>query len=225
MQIRDWLHVSDHCSAIDIVLHRGVNGEIYNIGGNNEKSNIEIIKLIIHMLGKTEKLIKYVQDRPGHDRRYAIDNTKITTQLGWKPAYTLKRGMKETTEWYLSNTAWMENIVSGDYANYYEKMYEVFELPSTSLRDKTPHPTTKPKELYKRLIQCSTNEGALILDPFAGSGTTLLACRETGRNCIAFEKDPKYEPIIRKRAMLDTKELTSFQTIETASPCDLLTFS
>ena len=123
MQIRDWLHVSDHCSAIDTVLHKGLNGEIYNIGGNNEKANIEIVKLIIATLGKSESLIKYVKDRPGHDRRYAIDNTKITTKLGWKPAYTFEQGMKETIEWYLNNKDWIENIVSGDYMKYYEKMY------------------------------------------------------------------------------------------------------
>jgi dTDP-glucose 4,6-dehydratase len=123
MQIRDWLHVADHCSAIDTVLHKGVVGEVYNIGGNNEKANIEIVKLIIETLGKSEKLIKYVKDRPGHDRRYAIDNTKITTQLGWKPSYTFEQGIKETIEWYLNNTEWIENIVSGDYTNYYEKMY------------------------------------------------------------------------------------------------------
>ncbi|WP_066633775.1 dTDP-glucose 4,6-dehydratase [Desulfolucanica intricata] len=123
MQIRDWLHVADHCSAIDTVLHKGLDGEVYNIGGNNEKANIEIVKLIIKTLGKSEKLIKYVKDRPGHDRRYAIDNTKITTQLGWEPSYTFEQGMKETIEWYLSNTEWIENIVSGDYTNYYEKMY------------------------------------------------------------------------------------------------------
>jgi dTDP-glucose 4,6-dehydratase len=123
MQIRDWLHVADHCSAIDTVLHNGVNGEVYNIGGNNEKANIEIVKLIIETLGKSEKLIKYVKDRPGHDRRYAINNTKITTQVGWEPAYTFEQGIKETIEWYLNNIEWIENIVSGDYTNYYEKMY------------------------------------------------------------------------------------------------------
>jgi dTDP-glucose 4,6-dehydratase len=123
MQIRDWLHVADHCSAIDTVLHKGLDGEVYNIGGNNEKANIEIVKLIIETLGKSEKLIKYVKDRPGHDRRYAIDNTKITTQLGWKPSYTFEQGIKETIEWYMNNTEWIENIVSGDYTNYYEKMY------------------------------------------------------------------------------------------------------
>jgi dTDP-glucose 4,6-dehydratase len=123
MQVRDWLHVSDHCSAIDTVLHKGVDGEVYNIGGNNEKANIEIVKLIINTLGKSEDLIKYVKDRPGHDRRYAIDNTKITTQLGWSPAYTFEQGMKETIEWYLNNTEWIENVVSGDYMKYYEEMY------------------------------------------------------------------------------------------------------
>lgn len=123
MQVRDWLHVFDHCSAIDTVLHNGANGEIYNIGGSNEKANIEIVKLIIKTMGKSEKLIKHVQDRLGHDRRYAIDNTKITTQLGWKPVYTFEQGIKETIEWYLSDREWIENIVSGGYVNYYEKMY------------------------------------------------------------------------------------------------------
>ncbi len=123
MQVRDWLHVSDHCSAIETVLHKGKDGEVYNIGGNNEKANIEIVKLIISTLGKSEDLIKYVKDRPGHDRRYAIDNTKITTELGWEPIYTFEQGMKETIQWYLENTEWIENIISGDYANYYDKMY------------------------------------------------------------------------------------------------------
>jgi dTDP-glucose 4,6-dehydratase len=123
MQIRDWLHVTDHCAAIDTVLHKGLNGEVYNIGGNNEKANIEIVKLIIGTLGKSEELIKYVKDRPGHDRRYAIDNTKITTHLGWEPDYTFEEGMKETIEWYLNNRNWIKNIVSGDYVKYYEKMY------------------------------------------------------------------------------------------------------
>jgi len=123
MQIRDWLHVSDHCEAIDTVLHKGTPGEVYNIGGNNEKANIEIVKLIIKNLGKSQDLIKYVKDRPGHDRRYAIDNTKITAELGWKPAYTFEQGMKETIQWYLDNTEWIENIVNGNYVGYYEKMY------------------------------------------------------------------------------------------------------
>jgi dTDP-glucose 4,6-dehydratase len=123
MQVRDWLHVFDHCTAIDTVLHKGENGEVYNIGGNNEKANIEIVKYIINTLGKKEDLIKYVKDRPGHDRRYAIDNTKITTHLGWKPAYTFEKGIKETIKWYIENTEWINNITSGNYANYYEQMY------------------------------------------------------------------------------------------------------
>ncbi len=124
MQIRDWLHVSDHCNAIDTVLHKGVIGEIYNIGGNNEKANIEIVKLIIKTLGKDESLIKYVKDRPGHDRRYAIDNTKITTQLGWAPKYTFEQGIAETIQWYLENEEWMNKITSGDYMKYYDNMYK-----------------------------------------------------------------------------------------------------
>ena len=124
MQIRDWLHVKDHCIAIDTVFEKGRNGEVYNIGGNNEKANIEIVKLIIKALGKTENLIKYVKDRPGHDRRYAIDNTKITTELGWKPSYTFEEGIKETIEWYLNNMEWMESVTSGAYKDYYNKMYE-----------------------------------------------------------------------------------------------------
>lgn len=122
-QVRDWLHVSDHCSAIDIVLHKGRDGEVYNIGGNNEKANIEIVKIIISALGKSENLIKYVKDRPGHDRRYAIDNTKIIKELGWEPEYTFEQGIMETIQWYIHNTEWVDNIVSGEYTNYYNKMY------------------------------------------------------------------------------------------------------
>ena len=106
MQVRDWLHVEDHCRAIDVVLHKGKIGEVYNIGGNNEKANIEIVKLIIKSLGKEESLIQYVADRPGHDRRYAIDNSKITKELGWAPKYTFDEGIKETIEWYLQNKEW-----------------------------------------------------------------------------------------------------------------------
>lgn len=123
MQVRDWLHVSDHCAAIDTVLHKGRDGEVYNIGGNNEKANIEIVKLIIRALGKSVNLIKYVKDRPGHDRRYAIDNTKITTELGWEPVYTFEQGIQETIQWYLDNSNWIENVVSGAYAKYYDSMY------------------------------------------------------------------------------------------------------
>ena len=123
MQIRDWLHVSDHCAAIHTVLTRGRIGEIYNIGGNNEKANIEIVRLILKELGKPESLITYVKDRPGHDRRYAIDNTKITIELGWVPAYTFEQGIHETIQWYLANSEWVERITSGYYQNYYRNMY------------------------------------------------------------------------------------------------------
>lgn len=123
MQIRDWLHVADHCSAIDTVLHEGADGEVYNIGGNNEKANIEIVKLILDKLDKSEDLITYVKDRPGHDRRYAIDNTKITSELGWEPAYTFEKGIVETIDWYLEHEEWVNRIVSGDYMNYYKTMY------------------------------------------------------------------------------------------------------
>ncbi|MBR1845693.1 MAG: dTDP-glucose 4,6-dehydratase [Oscillospiraceae bacterium] len=123
MQIRDWLHVKDHCAAIATVLEKGADGEVYNIGGNNEKANIYIVGLILQTLGKGEELITHVKDRPGHDRRYAIDNTKITTQLGWAPAYTFEQGIAETIQWYLDHQAWMEKILSGDYQNYYERMY------------------------------------------------------------------------------------------------------
>ena len=123
MQIRDWLHVKDHCAAIYTVLQKGRDGEIYNVGGNNEKANIEIVKLILHELGKSEDLIEYVPDRPGHDRRYAIDNTKITTQLGWKPSYTFEQGIHETIQWYLTNQNWMEHVTSGEYQKYYKEFY------------------------------------------------------------------------------------------------------
>ena len=123
MQIRDWLYVEDHCAAIATVLEKGELGEVYNIGGNNERANIEIVKLILDNTGKTEDLIVHVKDRPGHDRRYAIDNTKITTTLGWSPKYTFQTGMASTIEWYLQHRAWMDKIVSGEYLKYYEKMY------------------------------------------------------------------------------------------------------
>ncbi|GAU77774.1 dTDP-glucose 4,6-dehydratase [Fusibacter sp. 3D3] len=124
LQIRDWLHVSDHCSAIETVLFNGSMGEVYNIGGNNEKSNIHIVELIIEHLSKSRNLIKYVKDRPGHDRRYAIDNTKITRELGWNPKYTFEAGIEETINWYLENLKWIENITSGGYQEYYTNMYD-----------------------------------------------------------------------------------------------------
>lgn len=121
--IRDWLHVYDHCTAIDLVLHDGKPGEVYNIGGNNEKENIEIVKLILDYLDKDESLIKFVDDRLGHDRRYAIDSTKIQEELGWKPKYTFETGIKETIQWYLDNQDWIEKVKSGEYQEYYRKMY------------------------------------------------------------------------------------------------------
>lgn len=123
MQIRDWLHVKDHCAAIAAVLEAGRPGEIYNIGGNNEKANLEIVRLILKELDKSDELIQYVQDRPGHDRRYAIDNTKITAELDWRPAYTFEQGIHETILWYLQNTGWVERVTSGDYQTYYAQMY------------------------------------------------------------------------------------------------------
>jgi len=122
-QVRDWIFVKDHCTAIDTVLHKGKLGEVYNIGGNNERENIQIVKLLLNYLGKSEQLIAYVRDRLGHDRRYSIDNTKISTELGWFPSYTFEKGLEETIKWYLDNQEWMDEIVSGDYIMYYEQMY------------------------------------------------------------------------------------------------------
>lgn len=123
LNVRDWLYVEDHCEAIDTVLHKGVVGEVYNIGGNNEHTNIEIVKTILKHLGKPESLIKFVKDRPGHDRRYAIDATKIRTELGWEPKHTFKTGIKETIDWYLENKDWWENIISGEYQQYFKQQY------------------------------------------------------------------------------------------------------
>lgn len=125
MQIRDWLYVEDHCSAICAVLEKGQVGEIYNIGGNNEKANIEIVRLILKELGKPESLISYVQDRPGHDRRYAIDNSKIKSSLGWQPVYSFEQGIVKTIFWYIEHSEWMEHVTSGTYAEYYKTMYGV----------------------------------------------------------------------------------------------------
>ncbi len=123
LNIRDWLHVYDHCSAVDLVFHKGKTGEIYNIGGNNEKKNIEIVKLILQNLNKSESLIKFVKDRLGHDKRYAIDSSKIQDELGWTPKYTFETGITETIKWYLDHKEWWERIKSGEYTAYYERMY------------------------------------------------------------------------------------------------------
>lgn len=121
--IRDWLHVEDHARAIDLVLRRGKPGEVYNIGGHNEWRNIDIVKFILKELGKSEELIRFVPDRPGHDRRYAIDPTKIRWELGWEPQYTFDKGIRETIRWYLDNREWWERVKSGDYQEYYAKQY------------------------------------------------------------------------------------------------------
>ena len=123
MQVRDWLYVYDHCTAIWRVLEQAPPGEIYNIGGCNEKPNIEVVKLILARLGKPETLVRHVTDRLGHDRRYAIDASKIMNELGWRPSVTFEEGIVRTIDWYLSNEQWLANVVSGEYQQYYEKMY------------------------------------------------------------------------------------------------------
>ncbi|MFF3023914.1 dTDP-glucose 4,6-dehydratase [Gottfriedia sp. NPDC057948] len=120
--IRDWLHVLDHCSAIDLVMHKGENGEVYNVGGHNERTNLEVVKTIISTLGKSEDLIQFVQDRLGHDKRYAIDPSKLE-KLGWKPTYNFNTGIVQTVQWYVDNKEWWETIVSGEYKQYFEKQY------------------------------------------------------------------------------------------------------
>ena len=122
--VRDWLFVEDHCSAICEVLLHGKTGEVYNIGGNNEWYNIDIVKLILKILGKGEDQITYVKDRPGHDRRYAIDSTKIMTQLGWKPKYQFDNGIEKTIKWYVENEPWWRKVMSGEYLKYYENNYK-----------------------------------------------------------------------------------------------------
>ena len=121
--VRDWLYVSDHCEAIDLIIHKGKIGEVYNVGGHNEKTNLEVVKTILAALDKPESLIEFVTDRPGHDLRYAIDPTKLESELGWKPQYTFETGIRQTIDWYLNNKEWWENIISGEYANYFERMY------------------------------------------------------------------------------------------------------
>lgn len=123
LNVRDWLYVEDHCRAIDLILQKGKVGEIYNVGGHNEMRNIDIVKLICKELGKPESLITHVTDRKGHDRRYAIDPTKIHNELGWLPETKFADGIKKTIKWYLENQPWWENIVNGEYQGYYERMY------------------------------------------------------------------------------------------------------
>jgi dTDP-glucose 4,6-dehydratase len=128
---RDWLYVKDHAIAIDTIFHRGKQGETYNIGGFNEWKNIELVKLLCKLMdeklgnvpGTSEALITFIKDRPGHDRRYAIDATKINRELGWKPTVTFEQGLSETIDWFLKNEEWLQNVTSGNYQKYYENMY------------------------------------------------------------------------------------------------------
>lgn len=124
LNVRDWLYVEDHCSAIDLVLHKGRIGEVYNVGGRNERNNLQVVRTILEELGKPETLISYVKDRLGHDRRYAIDADKIRNELGWQPKFNYEDGIKETIRWYLSNTEWMEQVASGAYQQYYDIQYK-----------------------------------------------------------------------------------------------------
>ena len=121
--IRDWLYVEDHCSAIDMIIHNGTVGQIYNIGGHNEKTNLDVVKTIVKELGKSDDLITYVKDRPGHDLRYAIDPTKINKELGWIPETEFEEGIKKTIQWYIDNKDWWTDIINGEYKKYYSKMY------------------------------------------------------------------------------------------------------
>jgi len=121
--VRDWLHVHDHCTAIDLIIHHGKIGNVYNIGGHNERTNLEVIKVILETLKKPESLIEHVTDRPGHDLRYAIDPTKIVNELGWKPIYNFESGLKQTIEWNIENVSWLQHILEGNYKDYYDRMY------------------------------------------------------------------------------------------------------
>ncbi|EFM09134.1 dTDP-glucose 4,6-dehydratase [Paenibacillus curdlanolyticus YK9] len=123
LNVRDWLYVEDHCSAIDLVIRGGRNGEVYNVGGRNERTNVQVVGTILAELGKPESLITYVKDRLGHDRRYAIDADKIRNELGWSPKHDYESGIRETIRWYLSNRDWMNGVTSGGYRDYYEKQY------------------------------------------------------------------------------------------------------
>jgi dTDP-glucose 4,6-dehydratase len=123
LNIRDWIFVADHCRALDAVIQKGQPGEIYNVGGGNEKTNLELIRKLLELLDKPQSLIQFVSDRPAHDRRYAVDCARIATGLGWKPAYSFERALSATVEWYLKNESWWRSIKSGEYVKYYERMY------------------------------------------------------------------------------------------------------
>ena len=123
MNVRDWIYVIDHNKAVELVFEKGKVGEVYNIGASNEMPNIKIIKLILSYMKKSEELIQYVKDRPGHDRRYAIDSSKIKNELGWTPSYTFENAITDTIDWYLKNESWWKRIISGEYQKYYEMQY------------------------------------------------------------------------------------------------------
>lgn len=119
--VRDWLHVSDHCAAIDLIVRNGKDGEVYNVGGHNERSNLQVVETILHALNKSDTLIDHIKDRPGHDRRYAMDPTKIETELGWKPTYNFDTGIKQTIDWNLNNQEWLKHVESGEYMKWMER--------------------------------------------------------------------------------------------------------
>jgi len=121
--VRDWIHVRDHCAAIDLVWRKGRVGEVYNVGGRCEKTNLELTHTLLEVMGKPASLIRYVKDRPGHDRRYAIDCTKIERELGWRPTVDFATGLRETVQWYVEHADWVASIRSGDYVKYYERQY------------------------------------------------------------------------------------------------------
>jgi len=123
MQVRDWIYVHDHCRGVDTVLRHGAQGEIYNIGGMHDVPNIEVVRMLLKLLKKPESLIQYVNDRPGHDRRYAMDTAKIKKELGWEPEYDFETALRQTVDWYLANRSWWERVRSGAYQDYYRKMY------------------------------------------------------------------------------------------------------
>jgi len=125
LNVRDWIYVADHNRAVEIVLEVGKEGEVYNIGAGNEMPNIKIVELILQQLGKSKDLIQYVKDRPGHDRRYAIDSTKIQKELGWNPEYSFEKAIKDTVDWYIKNEDWWKKIISGEYQHYYKNQYGI----------------------------------------------------------------------------------------------------
>lgn len=123
LNVRDWIHVDDHCCALDVIIQKGRIGEVYNIGGSNERTNLELVRMILDILSKPDSLIAFVADRPGHDHRYALDITKIDRELGWRPSYPFEEALKDTVNWYIQHESWWRRIKSGEYAEYYRKMY------------------------------------------------------------------------------------------------------